>query len=101
MSADFPVKHNEPQSRFEVLHDEGTSVLDYEQTGGQLVLVHTGVPPPLQGQGIASSLAKAAVEYARSQGIKIVPQCPFVAAYVERHPEYVDLVDAKRPAHLA
>jgi len=50
------------------------------------------VPKPLEGHGLGSALARGALELARIQGYKIVPQCPFIAAYIAKHPEFRDLV---------
>jgi hypothetical protein len=60
-----------------------------------LSLVHTEVPAELEGHGIGGRLAKAGLEFARQENLKVVPSCPFVAAYIRRHPEYLELVMEK------
>ena len=50
------------------------------------------MPEQLEGRGIASKLAKTALDYSRAEGLTVVPLCPFIASYIERHPEYADLV---------
>jgi predicted GNAT family acetyltransferase len=54
--------------------------------------VHTETPPQAQGQGIASRLVQGALDDARAKGLKVAPRCPFVSAYMGRHPEYNDLL---------
>ena len=67
-------------------------MLDYRRDGEAMLFTHTGVPPALRGRGIAGKLTAAALDYARDHDLKIVPLCSYVAAYVERHPEYQSLV---------
>lgn len=59
-----------------------------ERDGHVLELDHTYVPAASRGGGIASQLTARALDYARERGCRVVPSCPFVAAYIERHPEY-------------
>lgn len=61
---------------------------------GALVIDHTGVPRPLEGQGIAAALVLKAVADARAEGRKIVPLCSYVVAQFRRHPEWSDLLNA-------
>ncbi|HEX2076630.1 MAG TPA: GNAT family N-acetyltransferase [Longimicrobium sp.] len=86
------VRDNADQSRFELDVDGQTAVLQYMQRGETLYLTHTEVPPELEGRGIGSRIVKHALEHARSQGHKVAPWCPFVRAYIDRHPEYQPLV---------
>lgn len=57
-----------------------------------IVFAHTEVPEELEGRGIASRLAKAALEFAKSKELAVIPLCPFVKSYIQRHPEYQPLV---------
>ncbi|MEW6094499.1 MAG: GNAT family N-acetyltransferase [Chloroflexota bacterium] len=86
------VKHNPQAGRFELEKDGHLAVLEYELAAGKIIYTHTGVPAALEGQGIGSSLAHAGLEYARAQGLKAVPLCSFVAAYIRRNSEYQELV---------
>ena len=86
------VVNNQEKHRFEVVSGSQVSKLVYELDGDTLDLVHTEVPEDLAGQGIGSALVQTALQHARDKGLKIIPSCPFVAAYVQRHPEYNDLV---------
>lgn len=92
--ADAHVVHNPEERRYE-LHLDGRRVgfTEYVERGGRLLFVHTETDPALQGQGLASELIRQTLDQVRATGKPIVPLCPFVAAYVERHPEYADLVD--------
>ena len=84
--------HNEAASRFEIVKESYMAVLEYELQDGIIVFTHTGVPAALEGQGIGSRLAQAGLEYARAAGLKVVPLCSFISAYMHKHPEYSDLV---------
>ncbi|MGH2583765.1 MAG: GNAT family N-acetyltransferase [Dehalococcoidia bacterium] len=92
------VDTNEAAQRYEARVDGELSIIQYSRDGDRIVFVHTEVPPALEGRGIASTLARAALEDARARDLKVVPLCPFVRAYIQRHPEYLPLVD---PAHRA
>jgi len=86
------VVNNPEQYRFEVASGALLSKLEYRLGRTTIALVHTEVPEELQGQGIGSSLVRGALAHAREAGLKVLPYCPFVAAYLERHPEYSDIV---------
>jgi predicted GNAT family acetyltransferase len=60
--------------------------------GDVITFRHTEVPPALSGHGIASRLVRRALEFARAQGLKVVPRCPFVSAYMAKHSEFNDLL---------
>ena len=95
MSGEAPevtVQHKPERNRFEVHFDEGTAVLEYMKVGNTLIFTHTEVPESLEGRGLAGKLAKTGLEYVRDNGMSAAPLCPFVKAYIERHPEYKDLV---------
>ncbi len=86
------VVNNEQKSRFEVEIDGEVAVADYTQSGDRIEFTHTKVPESLEGQGVGSALAREGLDYARREGLDVVPTCPFVASYIDRHPEYQDLV---------
>lgn len=87
------VRKNEAASRYEVLLDDGTvaGFADYEVRGNQVVLPHTVVEPQYNGQGLASLLAKAALEDIKAAGQCVVPACSFIEAYLQRKPELQSL----------
>lgn len=86
------VTDSKDRSRYELLLDGHTAFAAYRIDGDVVIFTHTIVPPELQGQGVASHLIKAALDDVRAQGRKLVPQCEFVAAYIDKHPEEADLV---------
>jgi uncharacterized protein len=86
------VIHNPGAGRFEFQKDGHLAVLEYRLSDGKIVFTHTGVPDALGGQGVGSLLARAGLDYARAQSYDIVPLCSFIAAYIQKHPEYKDLV---------
>jgi len=90
--ADLNIHNNAFASRFEALVNGGLAVLDYRIDGSMIFLLHVEVPASEQGRGIASRLSKAALEFSRDNALKVVPRCPFVAAYMRRHPELVQSV---------
>jgi predicted GNAT family acetyltransferase len=86
------VTDNRAEYEFELVVDGYRAVAAYQMEGDTIVFTHTIVPPPIEGRGVASKLIKAALDSARDRGLKVVPQCPFVRAYIERHPAYADLI---------
>jgi predicted GNAT family acetyltransferase len=88
------VTHNASKRRFQIA-DEPSAFLQYTEEGGRIRLIHTEVPSALGGRGYASALAHAALEYARGLNLRVDPICPFVRAYLQRHPEYAPLLEAK------
>ncbi len=87
------VEHREKARRFTVRTDAGTAYLRYERPDERTIdLKHTGVPEAAEGRGVGSALARAAFDYARAQGLRVVVTCPFVATWVKRHPEVRDVL---------
>jgi predicted GNAT family acetyltransferase len=90
--ADVQVIQNEAESRFEVREGEQVAYLTYELRDGGIVLVETQVPKAMEGKGIGSALAKTALNSAQASGKRVTVECPFIQSYIERHPEYQDLL---------
>ncbi len=88
MSAD--VVHLPEQSRFELAGAPEPAVLLYEKGAGEVALLHTIVPAEMEGNGVGSRLAEAAVGWARSEQLEVVPVCSFVQAWLQRHPEALE-----------
>ena len=86
------IHHNEAASRFEVVVDGLLCEASYLRAGEVMVMHHTGVPRALEGRGIAARLVAAALDHAREQGLKVRPSCSYVALYMRRHPETLDLM---------
>jgi hypothetical protein len=91
------VERDEESSRFVVHADGHLAVLEYQLFSDKVVFTHTEVPRELEGRGVGASLARTGLDWARAHELRVVPICPFVAAYIGRHPEYVELV-RRRPA---
>lgn len=86
------VRDNKAEQEFELVVDGHRALAAYQIEGDTIVFTHTIVPKAIEGRGVASKLIRAALDSARDQGLKVVPQCPFVAAYMQRHPETRDLL---------
>jgi len=90
------VEHRERENRFIVRAGDDEAELAYTLPGPGLIdIQHTYVPRAARGQGVAEALAKAAFDYAREHGDKVVPSCPFVRQWLRAHPEVAGLVDAR------
>lgn len=86
------VNHDPVARRFLLVVDGHEAVVDYEHRDGTMVITHTVVPQAIGGRGIAGVLVRAALEHARGQGMKVVPQCSYAEAFMRRHGEYTDLL---------
>ena len=86
------VRDNPALNRFELDLDGKTAAAYYQLSPGVITFRHTEVPPELSGHGIGSQLVRGALEAARARGLKVVPTCPFVAAYMAKHAEFNDLL---------
>lgn len=89
------VLQNARAQRFEISGAPEAFLL-YAESPGRIRLIHTEVPERLEGQGCATELAKFALDYARERHLRVDPICPFVVAYLKRHPEYTPIVE---PSH--
>ncbi|MFC8502974.1 GNAT family N-acetyltransferase [Pedococcus sp. NPDC057267] len=88
------VKDNPDLSRFEAYVDGALAgFASYRLSGGHVVFTHTEVDDAYEGQGVGSALARGALDQVRAAGERdVVAMCPFIAAWIERHPDYQDLV---------
>ncbi|HET9982204.1 MAG TPA: GNAT family N-acetyltransferase [Longimicrobiales bacterium] len=92
--ATIDVRHDPDRRRFEARVDGAVAFTAYRRQGEDtVVFTHTEVPSAAEGKGVGSRLARTALEWARAQGLRVVAECPFVASYIRRHPEYAELVD--------
>lgn len=92
MKKDIEITQNTSENRFETTIDGHTAIISYQDQGDTIVYDHTIVPPELGGQGVGSTLVKHALNYARDNNKKVVPECSFVHSYINKHEEYQDLV---------
>ena len=83
---------NAAESRFEARIGEEVAVNPYRLEGDTITFTGTVVPDALRGRGIGEQLVQAGLDAARDRGLKVVPQCGFVAAFMRKHGEYADLL---------
>lgn len=86
------VRDNPEKNQFELIVEGHTALAAYRLKPGVITFTHTEVPQELGGRGIGTKLAKGALDQVRERGLKVVPLCPFIKAYIEKHAEYQDLV---------
>lgn len=86
------VSDNREAHRFEALVGGHLARIEYDRRHGYVVLIHTEVPPELEGRGVASAMARFALDQIRTEGLRVVPLCPYIRTFIARHPEYRDLV---------
>ena len=89
----FEVRDNKDQNRFEVDLGDSVAIADYRLMTGKIMFTHTEVPKPHEGKGIATALVRAGLASARERGLKVIPTCPFFAAYIRKHAEEQDLLE--------
>ena len=95
--ADVEVVDNLERHRFELEQDGHLAQLVYEPQADRLVLVHTEVPDELGGHGLGGVLVRAALDRAEAEGLTVVPQCPFVRSWLEKHPDEAARVTIEWP----
>ncbi len=93
MANESSVRNNEQESRFEYEIDGSVAVAEYHRDGSRITFTHTEVPEALSGRGIGNTLVRGALDYARREKLRVIPQCAFVAAFIKKNTEYQDLVD--------
>lgn len=87
------VRNNRTRNRFELSVEGDMAIADYVASpNGVLTFTHTFTPPALRGRGIAARLIHGALEQVRAEGLKVVPQCWYVADYIRDHPQFADLL---------
>ncbi|HYH81290.1 MAG TPA: GNAT family N-acetyltransferase [Longimicrobium sp.] len=89
------VTRNEAEEQFEAAMEGGKGVLTYAEQNGKLYVLHTEVPEALEGHGVGGALVRTAMDYARGQGVKVVPFCPFAKTWLQRHGDYDDMLDTE------
>jgi predicted GNAT family acetyltransferase len=97
-ATDKPVLTDNPAaSRYELHVDsELAGYVEYKLHGSTISLVHTEIEPAFQGAHLATHLARFSLDDARTRGLDVLPQCPYINSWIKKHPEYTDLVPADR-----
>ncbi|HNX53989.1 MAG TPA: GNAT family N-acetyltransferase [Prolixibacteraceae bacterium] len=85
---DYPLIDNTEKKQYEFQIEDELARIEYIKAQGKIFLTHTEVPAKFEGKGIGSALVKQVLDDIRQKGLTLVPLCPFVAAYINRHPEY-------------
>jgi predicted GNAT family acetyltransferase len=88
------VRLNSEKHRFETVSGELVAIAEYRLRDKTITFTHTKVPAELEGRGVGAELVKTALDYSREHGYRVIAECPFVAAYIRRHPQYADLLNA-------
>lgn len=92
-AAGAKVRDNAEERRYELPIDaKHAAFVEYRLMDGVIIFTHAETPPEFEGRGFGSILAKGALDAARNRGLKVIPHCSFIAAYINRHPEYADLL---------
>lgn len=86
------VRDNAARHRFELEEEGQVAFADYSLSGGVMVIPHVESPMALRGKGTAGRLMQGVLDIVRARGLKVVPSCPYAAAFIQRRKEYQDLL---------
>lgn len=92
MTNDYQLINNEKQQQFEFDIDGYTPLIEYVNRDENIFLTHTEVPAAIEGKGVGSQLVEKTLLYIKNKNKHVVPLCPFVSAYIKKHPKWVGLV---------
>jgi predicted GNAT family acetyltransferase len=84
---------NVKENQFEMVVAGSTAIIEFKEFPGKIALIHTEVPPAIEGKGVATAIIEKALNYIEQNNLKLIPLCPVVVAYVKRHPEWNRIVD--------
>ncbi len=93
MPKEYKIVHNEKLMHFEIHEGDAIAYLEYRFYKKDIAFMHTEVPENMEGKGVASALAKFAFEFAKENKKPVMVYCPFVGAYLKRHPEVSEQLD--------
>jgi len=88
----YEVRHLPEESRFETVLGDKSAYVDYHLSGNVITFFHAYTPLEFRGKGIAAQVAKYALDYARDNSLKVIPQCPYIRDYIDKHSEYQNLL---------
>jgi len=86
------VQHHRAEQEYTLDTGGVRAVAAYQREGDVVVFTHTAVPPEIEGRGVGGRLVRGALDDVRDRGLKVIPQCPFVRAWIDKHPVYRDLL---------
>jgi uncharacterized protein len=86
------VEHNSSAQQFELQVGDRLCLLQYRIANGKMIIFRTEVPEPIQRRGLAARMTRTALDFARTQNLKVEPRCPYTAAYFRKHQEDSDLL---------
>ncbi|MEP0862425.1 MAG: N-acetyltransferase [Ignavibacterium sp.] len=86
------VFHDKENNRFVITVEKQEAFVEYSLNEKEMNLYHTYTPPQLRGKGLAEKVVRTAIEYAKENSLKVIPSCSYVAVFMQRHPEYSELL---------
>lgn len=89
----LPLVKNQVDMRFELKIGEYTALIVYKEHGKKIWLIHTEAPEELKGKGAATAIIEKTLSYIEDNDYRLIPLCPFVAAYLKKHPEWERILD--------
>ncbi len=95
----IPLRKNEEKKRFEIFIDGLPAFIDYKEMGEQIALIHTETDKQLAGRGAATAVVEKTLQWIEEQNKTLLPFCPYVFAYIQRHPEWKKIVDPRFNAY--
>ncbi len=95
----IPLYKNENNHRFEIEIEGHFSFVNYKESQSTISLIHTEAAPELVGTGAAAAVVEKTLHYIQETGKKLLPYCPYVFAYIKKHPEWKSIVDKSFPTY--
>ncbi|EGV42543.1 N-acetyltransferase [Bizionia argentinensis JUB59] len=92
---DIPLEKSEDKERFEIEIDGHYAFINYKEFGSQIALVHTETEPDIAGQGAAKAVVEKTLHFLDKHNVEVLPFCPYVFAYIKKHPEWKRIVSPK------
>ena len=91
----IPLVKNEDKKRFEIEYNNHFAFIDYKETSDHIALIHTEAEPELAGTGAAAAVVEKTLHFIEESGKLLLPYCPYVFAFIKKHPEWKRIVDEK------
>jgi predicted GNAT family acetyltransferase len=91
---DIILEKNEAAKQFEMFVDGHMAIIAYKEDHFTITLLHTEVPPELEGRGVATAIIEKTLTYVEKNHLRLIPLCPFIIAYIKRHPQWKMILDA-------